>query len=152
MRPILQNKGSSQRSSKFLSVRPSQICTEQMDAEGLGRKLLLTPSGDPEKQTVGTVSASHKMPTLQALSSSPNAGTTKGAAWAAERLLAALRQSVPQNGRVHLHIIDQRPQNLSEPLIGNAKCARTFFAQTFLNTARGPGHPDTCIHVTQSHP
>ena len=52
-----------------------------MDAEGLGRKLLLTPSGDPrrtpEKQVVGTVTASHKMLTLQALSSSLNAGTTK---------------------------------------------------------------------------
>ena len=53
---------------------------EQMDAEGLGRKLLLPPSGDPrralEKQTMGTATASHKM----------------------------LTQSVPQNGRVHLHI------------------------------------------------
>ena len=50
-----------------------------MDAEGLGRKLLLTRSGDPcrapEKQTVGTVTASHKMLTLQALSSSLNACT-----------------------------------------------------------------------------
>ena len=48
--------------------------TEQMDAEGLACKLLLSPSGDPcrapEKQTVGTVTASHKMLTLQALSSS----------------------------------------------------------------------------------
>ena len=53
-----------------------------MDAEGLGRKLLLTPSADPrrtpEKQTLGTVTASHKMLTLQALSSSLNAGTAKG--------------------------------------------------------------------------
>ena len=52
-----------------------------MDAEGLGRKLLLTPSGDPrrapEKQTVGTGTASHKMLTLQAVSSSLNAGTAK---------------------------------------------------------------------------
>ena len=30
-----------------------------------------------------------------------------GAAWAEERLLGALRQSVLQNGRVHLHIIAQ---------------------------------------------
>ena len=56
-----------------------------MDAEGLGRKLLLTPSGDPrtappEKQTVGTVTASHKMLTLQALWSSLNANTAKRAA------------------------------------------------------------------------
>ena len=59
----------------------SKLYTEQMDAEGLDRKLLLTPSGDPrrapEKQTVGTVTASHKMPTLQALPSSLNAGTAK---------------------------------------------------------------------------
>ena len=41
------------------------LYTEQMDAEGLGRRLLLTPLGTPpnvpEKQTLGTVSASHKM-------------------------------------------------------------------------------------------
>ena len=30
----------------------------------------------------------------------------EGGAWAEERLLGALRQSVPQTGRVHLHIID----------------------------------------------
>ena len=48
-----------------------------MDAEGLGRKLLLNPSENPAKQTVGTVSASHKVLTLQALSNSLNAGTAK---------------------------------------------------------------------------
>ena len=30
----------------------------------------------------------------------------RGAAWAQERLLGAVQQSVPQNGRVHLHIIE----------------------------------------------
>ena len=69
-------------------------------------KLLLTLSGDPrrtpEKQDVGTVTASQKMLTLQALLSSLNAGVQRGASWAEERLLGALRQSVPQNGRVHL--------------------------------------------------
>ena len=64
------------------SVRFSLIYTEQMDAEGLGRKLLLTPSGDPrgtpEMQTVSAVTASPKMLTLQALSSSLNAGAAKG--------------------------------------------------------------------------
>ena len=53
-----------------------------MDADGVGRKLLLTFAGDPcrapEKQTVGSVKPSHKMLTLQALSSSLNAGTAKG--------------------------------------------------------------------------
>ena len=57
------------------------LYTEQMDAEGLGRKLLLTLSGDPcrapEKQTVGTVTASHEILTLLALSSSLKAGTVK---------------------------------------------------------------------------
>ena len=48
-----------------------------MDAEGLGCKLLLTPSVTPEKQPVGVVTASHKMLTLQALSNSLNAGTAK---------------------------------------------------------------------------
>ena len=52
-----------------------------MDAEGLGGKLLLTPPWrpptTPEKQTLGTVTASHKILTLQALSSSVNAGTEK---------------------------------------------------------------------------
>ena len=55
--------------------------SEQMDAEGLGRGLLLTPLGTPpkvpKKQTAGTVMASHKMLSLQALSSSLNAGTAK---------------------------------------------------------------------------
>ena len=83
-----------------------------MDAEGLGRKLLLDPPATPgephEKQTVGTVTASHKMLTLQALSSSLNAGTAKRG-WPGPRLLGDLRQSVPQIGRVHLHIIDDGP-------------------------------------------
>ena len=81
-----------------------------MDAEGLGRKLLLTPRRPPEtpeKQTVGTVTASRNMLTLQALSSSLNAVIAREAVWAEERLLGDLRQSVPQNGRVHLHIIEK---------------------------------------------
>ena len=81
-----------------------------MDAEGLGRRLLLTPSGDPcrtpEKQTVGIVTASHKMLTLQALSSSLIASTVKEGLPGPRRGFGALRQSVPQNGRVHLHITD----------------------------------------------
>ena len=83
--------------------------TEQMDMEGLGCKLLLAPSSDPsrtsEKQTVGTVTTSHKMLTPQALSSSQNAGAEKRGCLGEERLLGDLRQSVPQNGRVHLHNI-----------------------------------------------
>ena len=53
-----------------------------MDADGLGHKLLLTPplatlGEPPEKQTVATVTASHKILSLQALSSSFNAGTPR---------------------------------------------------------------------------
>ena len=81
-----------------------------MDAEGLGRKLLLTPLGDPhrapEKQTVGTVTASPKLLTLHALSSPLDAGAAKGGCLGRGEAFRALRQSVPQNGRVHLHIID----------------------------------------------
>ena len=89
--------------------RFSNLYTEQMDAEGLGRKLLLTPSGDPrrnpEKQTVGAATASHKMLTLEALRAPSMPALQRGAAWAEERFLGTLRQSVPQNGRVHLHIM-----------------------------------------------
>ena len=58
----------------------NKVYTEQMDAEGLGHKLLLTHPGDPkgpEKPTVGTVTASPYKLTLEALSSSLNAGTAK---------------------------------------------------------------------------
>ena len=80
-----------------------------MDAEGFGSQTAADPLWRPpkisEKQTVGTVTASHKMLTLQALSSSLAAGTAREAAWAEVGFLVTsgdLRQSVPQNGRVHL--------------------------------------------------
>ena len=78
----------------------------------MGRKLVLTLSGDPrrapEKQSVGTVTASHNMVTLQALSSSLDAGTAKrDCLGRGEAFGYALRQSVPQNGRVHLHTLDK---------------------------------------------
>ena len=82
-----------------------------MDAEGLGRKLLLIPSGDPhrspEKQTAGTVAASHQMLSpCKHFRHLSMLALQRGAAWAEERLSGALWQSVPQNGRVHLHIIE----------------------------------------------
>ena len=64
------------------------------------------PRRTPEKQTVGTVTASPKMLNLQALSSSLNVGTAKRGCLGRGEALDDLRQSVPQNGRVHLHIID----------------------------------------------
>ena len=51
---------------------PFLLYTEQMDAKGLGRELLLTPpplatpGKTPERQTVGTVTASTKCSPLQA--------------------------------------------------------------------------------------
>ena len=67
----------------------------------------MTPAKPLKKQTVGTVTTSHKMLTLQALLSSLDANSLRGgAAWAEERHLGALRQSVLQNSRVHLHIIE----------------------------------------------
>ena len=49
----------------------------------------------------------------------------RGAAWAEERLLGALRQSVPQNGRVHLHIIDS-----------TYECLTAFFRRARFKTHR----------------
>ena len=89
----------------------SFLYTEQTDAEGLGRKLLLTPLAPPGKppeiQTVGTAAASDKMLTLQALSSSLNARTKKRGCLGRGKLLGDLWQSVPQNGCIHFHIIQQ---------------------------------------------
>ena len=78
----------------------------------MGRKLLLTLSSDPrrapEKQTLGTVKESRKMLTLQALSSSLNAGASKRGCLGQGEAFGCFRQSVPQNGRVHLLGIDLR--------------------------------------------
>ena len=41
------------------------------------------------------------------------------AAWAEERRLGDLRQSVPQNGRVHLHIIDKPTRLCTAGVIPN---------------------------------
>ena len=62
------NKDAQRRWVSNLGAAKRKTRTKQMDAEGLGRKLLLNPTGNPrenpEKQTVGTVTASHKMLTL----------------------------------------------------------------------------------------
>ena len=63
----------------FLVVQRSS--PRHMDAGGFGSQTGADPprrpSESPEKQTVGTMTASHKILTLQALSSSLNSGTTK---------------------------------------------------------------------------
>ena len=65
-------------------VRPRPIFLDLGRANGrggFGSQTAADPPGDPgessEKQTVGTVTASHRMLALQALSSSLNAGTAK---------------------------------------------------------------------------
>ena len=73
------------------------VDTEQMDAKGLAHKLLLTASGDPcrtpEKQTVGTVSASQKCQPCKHFRALSMPALQRGAAWVKD--LGALRQSVP---------------------------------------------------------
>ena len=71
------------------------------------------PWRTPDKQTVGTVTASDKILTLQALSSSLSAGTAKRGCLGQGK---AFWQSVPQNDRVHLHILEKirRLPRLSE--------------------------------------
>ena len=61
------------------------------------------------------------MLSLQAHSSSLNAGPAKGGCLERKRLLGALQQSVPQNGRVHLHILDKKradPENSGKFILG----------------------------------
>ena len=112
---------------RFLSL-PKFLCLfagDSGNSGGFGSQTAADPPGDPrrthEKQTVGTVTASHTMLTLQkhfrALSMP---ALQREAAWAEERLLGDLRQSVPQNGRAHLHIIElwgrqkKRPNKFGE--------------------------------------
>ena len=96
-----------------------------MDAEGLGRELLLTPPPpDPrrttEKQTVGTVQHLIKFYLCKHFRALSMLALQREAAWAEERLLGDLWQTVPQNGRVHLLGID-------------------FFSLTFRSPPRYPG-------------
>ena len=73
---------------------------------GFGSQTAADPSGDPpkvpKKQTVGTVTASHEMLSLQALSSSLNAGTAKRGFWGQGKAFGCPPAVCPQNGRVHL--------------------------------------------------
>ena len=128
-----------------------------MDVEGLGRKLLLTPSGDlrraPEKQTVGTVTASCKMLRLQALSSSLNASTAKRGCLGRGEAFGALRQSVPQNGRVHLRIIDRTEGNNAQKK-GNPRRAKTRNSQNTWKRKTGIVFPElrSVAHHCCYHP
>ena len=104
MKKLLSSSPS--RKSALNIFRVASVClinTKQMDAEGLGRKLLPTPSSDPrrapEKQTVGTVTASHKMLTLQALSSSLIAGTARGGCLGQGEAFGCPPAVCPPNGR-----------------------------------------------------
>ena len=64
---------------------------------------------------------------LQALSSSLNAGAAERGCL--NRGKAALRQSVPQNGRVHLHIIETRTWAVGKLL--RAKSSQLKFSSSF---------------------
>ena len=83
--------------------------TEQMDAEGLGRGLLLTRLGTPQKSLKSRLQVLWRHLTkwpckhFRALSMS---ALQREAFWAKERLLGDLRQPVPPNGRVHLLGVD----------------------------------------------
>ena len=67
----------------------------------------LATRGTPEKQTAGTVTASHKMLTPASTFERSHCRHCKERLPGPRRgLLGDLRQSVPQNGRVHLHIVD----------------------------------------------
>ena len=81
---------------------PRLHCLDRANGRGgLGSQTAADPPpatpGEPEKQTVGAVTApgAPSMPSLQ-----------RQAAWAEESLLGDLRQPVPETGRIHLHIID----------------------------------------------
>ena len=109
-----------------------------MDAEGFGSQTAADPPATPgephEKQTVGTVTASHKILTLQALSSSLNCRHCKERlAWAEERLLGDLRQSVPQNSRVHLHT---HYRNLGDRFLSSAGTGRNFALSLSMRVAK----------------
>ena len=73
---------------------------------------LYRANGQGGKSRLGTVMASHTRLTLQALSSSLNAGTAKGSCLARGEAFGC--QSVHQNGRVHLHIIDIKKRLLQK--------------------------------------
>ena len=85
-----------------------------MDAGGFGSQTAAdqpaTPGEPKERLFVGTVTASHKMLTLQALSSSRDAVCKERLPGPRKGFWGDLRQSVPQNGRVHPPGIDP-PQN-----------------------------------------
>ena len=110
--------------------------SEQMDAEGLGRKLLLTPlwwhPKNPWKADCRYSDSISQMLTLQALSSPFNAGTAKRGDLGRGKALGDLWQSVPPNGRIHLLSIEQARANdicLAWPLLQSPAVKFFFFVQ-----------------------
>ena len=65
-------------------------------------------------------------------------------AWAEERLLGDLRQSVPHNGRDHLHLIDPNPPEFAQPRLstvkGRSSPARGTNLGVFVPTWPVPSH------------
>ena len=89
---------------------PCHFYTEQMDAGGLGRKLLLTLRSDPSKNLEILCGYCDRTHTTCSLCKHDRVLSILALQKADERPLGDLRQSVPQNGRVHLHIIVRWPR------------------------------------------
>ena len=121
------------------------LYTEQMDAEGLGHKLLLTGSGDPrrtpEKQTMGTDSISKNANPASTFALSQCKRCKGGQPGPRRRFGCAIQQSVLQNGRVHLHIIQDGPGTALEPETGTV--GTVFFRNRKRNWNRRNRFPRT---------
>ena len=78
-----------------------------MGAEGLGRKLLLTPSADPHRSPwkAGRGYCDSISQNADPASTFSTLSAKRGCLGRGQAL-GALREPVPQNGRVHFHIID----------------------------------------------
>ena len=76
----------------------------------------------------------------------------RGAAWAEERLLGFLRQSVPQNGRVRLHSIDLGVSETGSAKTGSAIDVRIDDAGSILKFRIGvsPGFSAVASHLRPS--
>ena len=111
---VFTPKRKTRKKSGTPTVGRREIYTEQMDAEGLGRKLLLTPPGDTRKPWQagcrhcdgGISQNAHPASTFE-LSQCWHC-KERLPECEEERLLDDLGQSVPQNGRIHLHIKEER--------------------------------------------
>ena len=103
----------------FVMRQQKKIYTEQMDAEGLGRKLLLTrpghPQKNPEKADCGYCDSSSQNAHCKQFQVLSMLALQRQAAWAEERLLGDLRQSVPKRPRPLTHNCKEDSNNYQRP-------------------------------------